>query len=344
MRESVHHPPETDPGTAPHLTVLGLFEDSIDAEHTLSDFRKAAVPPETVSVLASEKQPGASDSKGGSPAVEVSLAEIGLGAAGDWLTHLVSIVIPDAGVFLMAGPIGAIVAATEPNAQPDHAESQPGMVHAALVRFGYGTDEAGYIASRLLAGSILIGLTTADADLARETRRIFADQSAVHIGTNWTENETAMHAQRLVHTPVETAQPEDVIVLDSVGALVALSTRDDALTEQRYRGMPVVDSDGNDAGVIDDLLAEIDTATGDGNEQVHIRYVVLAFGGVLGIGRGRVAVPRECVSLDSNRASIACTTQKLKAAPPYRNDTPFSRHQEELICSYFGCSMYWTRE
>lgn len=333
------------------LTVVGVFEDSIDADHALADLRKDSVQSETVSVMVRDGDADFSGDIHESTDIATALGSTGLDHAGDWLSHLVSLVVSDLGPLLAAGPMGAVLAASDSGANETGTglntartdETSIGAIPMTLLRFGYGSEEAGYLASRVHAGSVLIAVTIPDTDGAGEVRRIFADRNAVHIGTNWTARDVVERAHRLVRTPVETVKPEDVVVLDSVGVLVGLCSRDEPTPQARYRNRRIVDPEGNEAGTVDELLGEVMSGNAREAESVQIRYVVVAFGGRLGIRRERTAVPVEYFDLDDDPVRISLDREVLRRAPSYRMDGPFSRHEEEIICLYFGCSAYWTQ-
>lgn len=316
------------------LTAVGLFEDAIDANQLLSDLRKAGTRGEMVSLIVREHDNAGDDASGALPVAE-ALADAGLGRAGDWLTHLASLSVPDTGGILVAGPVGTILSRSAWKSQSE-VETHP--IEAALVYFGYGADEAGYLASRILAGSLLIGHTMSDPDLAPETRRMFAERNAVHIGTSWTRPEMTTTAQQRSDSG---AQDADVVVLDSVAVLVGLCSTEDAGTRAQYRGATVHDRSGETAGVIDDVLAEVQAGDANSAESIHVRYVVIEFGGLLGIGKHHVAVPAEHIALDANPIQLTIERQALQDAPRYHPDQPFSRQDEELVCDHFGCPRYW---
>lgn len=320
------------------LTVVGLFEDAIDANHLLNDLRKADSPGEMVSLIVREVDIANHEPHGALPVAE-ALSGAGLGQVGDWLAHLASLSVPETGGFLVAGPMGTILSHPAWNSEHD-VETHP--IEAALIYFGYGEDEAGYLANRVLAGSLLIGLTMSDPDLAPDTRRMFAERNAVHIGTSWTKPEMTTGAQPAARPQQESGQQAaEVVVLDSVAVLVGLCSTGDTGTTAQYRGAAVLDRSGETAGVIDDLLAEVQPGEANGSDSIQVRYVVIEFGGLLGIGKNRVAVPAEHVALDAIPIQLAIDRNTLQDAPRYHADEPFSRQDEELVCDHFGCPRYW---
>ncbi|CAN5644090.1 hypothetical protein BH24CHL1_BH24CHL1_20130 [soil metagenome] len=339
----------TQTNAGPQLTVVGLFEDVIDANHALADLKDGPAPPEGVSLIVREQIPPDADGANAAPAVATALSEAALDQAGEWLMHLVSLVVPNEGAFLVAGPLGAILAGSESvsrwnesaegKAITPNDETRPLLT--ALARFGYGEDEADYLSQRIIAGSVLIGLTTPDSQQASEARRIFADQNAVHIGTNWTDPETASRAETLVRGPVEADSDDKVVVFESVSLLVGLCGHENPEIAATCGGATVVDRNGEETGTIEDLLAEIQPDGTAENDMVVFRYVVIAFGGLLGLGRSFVAVPAVYVALEADPAVLDMDRRSVHSAPLYHPNKPFSRHEEELVCAHFGCPRYW---
>lgn len=333
---------------SPQLTVVGLFEDFIDANHALADLKDGPFPPESVSLIVREHVADGTDGKNEASAVATALSEAALDQAGEWLMHLVSLIVPNEGAFLVAGPIGAILARSASvsrwnESALDQSNTGAGVERpllTALVRFGYGEDEANYLGHRVIAGSVLIGLTTPDSQQASEARRIFADQNAVHIGTNWTDPETAARADTLVRGPVA-ADSDKVVVFDSVSLLVGLCSHENPAIAATCGGATVFDRNGEETGIIDDVLAEIQTGGPDEKDMVVVRYVVIGFGGLLGVGKSFVAVPAVHVALDTDPVALNMDRQTFHSAPLYHSNKPFSRREEELVCDHFGCPRYW---
>jgi sporulation protein YlmC with PRC-barrel domain len=84
---------------------------------------------------------------------------------------------------------------------------------------------------------------------------------------------------------------------------------------ERLIGTDAVAADGHKVGKIENLLVAPDG---------RVDYVVLDWGGILGIGERQVAVPWKDVTLnaDSTQATIDMTRQQLEAARRYDPDTP----------------------
>lgn len=338
-------------------TVVGLFDDNIDAEHAMMALRKADRRPEQVSLIVRDRateREGEADRHG---AITRALAGTDLDGVGDWLHGLASLIVPQHGAFLVAGPLGAALASV--SASPDEAGSQRGSVAGsnaqvtripdtvglahALVAFGLSEDEAIYLEHRLEAGSTLIAVTAPNARQAQATRHLFAEHQAVHIGTAETDERVMEEIEPLLDGTPETAESGNVVVADAVAPLVHLCRGDAHRTSRpiliEQCGVEVVDRDGAEVGIVDDILTDAHPLTPGRNPE--IRYVVIAFGGLLGIGRHHVAIPAEMIDLSQRPARVAVDREILHHGPDYDADSPLSRVEERAICGYFGCAPYW---
>ncbi len=328
-------------------TVLGIFDDSIDAEQVLMALRRAQRPAEQVSVLVRDRGLGPHDRLSAHGEVARALVANALSAVGGWLLGLAALVVPDHGPMLVAGPIGAALGRAQPpparSPEPDAAQSvdAPEAVSDGLQRtlaeFGFADDEASYITSRLVAGSIVIAVTISGDDQLQPARQLFADYNAVHIGQAQTgEAVASAAADLLAHTPQEVTDGP-VVVADVVAIFRHLCQDPEPVALAAMAcGAPVVDSDGETAGEIEDLLA----ATGD-DESPAIRYAVIGFGGLLGLGRHRVAVPAALLDLEALPPRMSVTREVVQQAPPYDRDIPLSRQEESTIHAYFGTTPHW---
>ena len=79
------------------------------------------------------------------------------------------------------------------------------------------------------------------------------------------------------------------------------------------------DADGNFVGKLEEIVLDVRTGC--------VRHVIVAIGGVLGIGRRRFAVPWSALQPDANycRAVIDMAQMRLTAVP-ITDDDPWLRH------------------
>jgi len=86
------------------------------------------------------------------------------------------------------------------------------------------------------------------------------------------------------------------------------------LTASTLNGDSVRNSAGDDLGSVDDIM--IDLPSG------RIAYVVLSFGGVLGMGNKLFAVPWDVLRVDEDEKCLICDVDKsvLETAPGFDKD------------------------
>ncbi len=339
-------------------TVVALFDDNIDAEHAMIALRKSERRPEQVSLIVRDRageREGEADRPG---AITRALVDSALDGVGDWLQGLASLVVPEHGRFLVAGPMGAALASISATSNDTMSGGEhttrsgppvtvpPGTVRLphTLTTFGFSEDEATYLEHRLEAGSTLIAVTASDTRQAQATRHLFADHQAVHISATETDEQVLAEIESLLDGAPETTQNGDVVVADAVAPLVHLCRADARRTSRpilvEQCGAEVVDRDGTEVGVVDDILTDAHPLTPGRNPE--IRYVVIAFGGLLGIGRHHVAIPAQMIDFTQRPARVAVDRDVLHHGPDYDTDSPLSRIDERSICGYFGCTPYWS--
>jgi len=176
-------------------------------------------------------------------------------------------------------------------------------------------------------------------------RRLFADHNAVHIGMTQTDARVIDEAHALLAAAPEASSGGDVVVTDAVAPHRKLCDEGGPAWSAALCGRDVVDATGAEVGSIDELLAAlVPGAAASAIDRDALRYVIVAYGGVLGIGRHRVAVPIGQLDLDADPARLTITKDVLQSGPPYDANTPFSRHDEHAVCAYFGCDPYWLTE
>jgi hypothetical protein len=194
--------------------------------------------------------------------------------------------------------------------------------------------------SRVSAGSVLVAITTSDPDDLHTTRRLFADSSAVYIGQAQTGEMIVQEVEELLAAPPEESAAGDVVIADAVAPLRRLCGGAQDIPEPASCGRSVVDTFGDEVGQIEYLLA-------DGSLPVSrppiVRYVVIGFGGLLGLGRHRIAVPAEQIELHHDPARLTLSKEILRRAPAFDPDIPFSRREEMAVNAYFGTTPYWLR-
>lgn len=113
------------------------------------------------------------------------------------------------------------------------------------------------------------------------------------------------------------------------------------LSSSTMMGTDVINRAGENLGDIKDIM--IDTTSGS------VAYVVVSFGGFLGIGDKYFAIPMEAFHIDreSENFVLDVAKEKLQNAPGFDKDNwPNSADRQFLtdIHSYYGYKPYWERE
>jgi hypothetical protein len=354
MEATAYQMTPADPAGASRFTVLGLFDDAIDAERALVALRREGRPPEQVSVLVRDRAADAGPGPERHGEVARAVVANALNTVSGWLLGLAALILPDNGTYLVAGPIGAALTGVgtidehiRQRFQEGSGEDAAGMIDLpagglkrTLTDFGFRPDEATYLQSRLAAGSAVIGVTTSDSDQLQATRRLFADHSAVHIGQAQTGESIVHEVEELLAAAPEESSSGDLVVADAVAPLRYLCAGASLdVPGPGVCGARVVDHLGEEVGDLEELFS-------DGNlgaEMPTIRYALIGFGGLLGILRHRIAVPVEQIDLQTDPVRLAFSRDVLRRAPTYNPDIPFSRREEMAINAYFGTTPYWLK-
>jgi hypothetical protein len=341
-------------------TVIALFDDIIDAEHALSALRKSDQPSEQISVILRERVLSENPSIRHQTILSRVVASSALEAVGGWLQGLASLILPDRASYLVAGPIGAVLAtiresrpSSNPSRQtPDKRPSRDTsrQLALALAAFGFSQEESQYLEQRVVAGSPLIGITSADARTLRSAHGAFSTHTAVHLGLARTESSVNRTAARLLLTGPQTGG--SVVIADAISPLHRLSeSMSMALRRIDFRGREVVSTTGESLGKVSDVLFERRipddpgaASTSAGHPDIA-RYLVVRIGGVRRLARQQVAVPTERVAeVTSSRIVLSVAKQVVQEAPRFDELTPMSRQDEVLICTHFDVPQYWIHD
>lgn len=111
-----------------------------------------------------------------------------------------------------------------------------------------------------------------------------------------------------------------------------------ALSATSLIGNGVVNPEGEDLGKVEDIMMDIRAG--------RVAYVVLSFGGFLGLGDKLFAVPWDALALDTNRKVFVLNVKKetLKNAPGFDKDNwPLTGDSDWLasIYQFYGFEPYW---
>ncbi len=112
------------------------------------------------------------------------------------------------------------------------------------------------------------------------------------------------------------------------------------LSASSINGTDVVNREGENLGNIKEVM--IDTNNG------KVSYVVLSFGGFLGMGDKYFAIPWEAFSIDSDDKEfvLEIPKEKLETAPGFDKDNwPTNADHDYLVDVYrhYGYAPYWEK-
>jgi hypothetical protein len=279
------------------------------------------------------------------------IAVSALDTVSGWLKGLSTLILADRAAYLVAGPIGIVLSTSRDEARlrfwndwtgaTSDLDTTGGQLARALRRFGVASDEAAYAEQRVVAGSPLIALTSADIGTLRAAHTIFARRTAVHVGLAHTDRAVTAAATELLMSGPQSREGS-VVVADVISPLERLS-------EQRANrgafihivGREIKTRSGDVIGSVIDALAEPDVHV---DSALHgIRYLIVRRQSMLHMRRVDTAIPIELVE---ERAKAFVLTSDasvidLAHAPRYSAAAPLSRLQEMRIRSFFGAPYYW---
>jgi len=145
-----------------------------------------------------------------------------------------------------------------------------------------------------------------------------------------------------------------VVIADAIAPLRRLT--DGGLEDRSpidLLGRDVVTVTGESIGSVADVLYETrleeDTDPQSNLEltqaDVIARYIVVQFGGVLRMGRQRVALPNPLVvKTNWELIVVSASREEIQGAPRYDDISPLSRQDEVMMCTHFGVPLYWQQE
>ncbi len=342
--------PNREGETDIRFTVLGLFEDTLDTERALVALRRAKRNPADISILLRDRDAEPGSITAG--AVPRAVNDNTLSAVGAWLVGLAELVLKDGGSYLVAGPIGAAISAapeairTTPTitAEEQLLEGDEGPkenhLGSTLLYFGFSEEEARYISHRISAGDAVVALTTPEPDLLRATRSLFADSDAVHVGQAQTNEQIFRDVQGILTRPAKATS--EIVIADAVDPFL-----DYCLLKRPPRWVseicaaPAIDSQGSEIGNIEEMLGLPGEERDDDRLRQTLRYVVVSYGRILGLGKRRVAIPRDLIDLDRRPLEVRAPLHTVRRAPAYDPNSPFSRKEEQAIFDHFGAEPYW---
>lgn len=351
------------PARAPatYYTAFGLFDHSLDAEKSLVALQRDNVPAKAVSLVIRDRASASDPSSVPTGDVSRALVASAMGALGQWLDGLASLIVPERGTYLVAGPVGAILASVGAEGVPEFphhviadlpAESDDEFdliddgpphddadsIFQTMMLFGTTEDDASYLENRLVSGTSLVAVTTADRRTAARGRNEFDTQGAVFLRVVVTGEDTLQLARDALNRRIAAMVSGEVVVTDAVAPLRRMCDQGNDGNAPGC-GATLTNEDGTTIGTVADILADPIEIERDGGSVM--RYIVAGFGGLLGLGRQYVAIPVELVEFDGTTARLDVDPRVIHDAPRYEQNGAFSRREELAVLAYFGVRPYW---
>jgi uncharacterized protein YrrD len=104
----------------------------------------------------------------------------------------------------------------------------------------------------------------------------------------------------------------------------------------KVNGTHIYNPKGEHLGEVDEIM--IDKLSG------KVAYAVATFGGFLGLGQARYALPWSVLSYDTGKGGyvVALDANKLKKAPRYEDESTLAdREWGKSLHDYYGIPPYW---
>jgi sporulation protein YlmC with PRC-barrel domain len=103
--------------------------------------------------------------------------------------------------------------------------------------------------------------------------------------------------------------------------------------DEDIRSRQVVDASGHDIGEIEALIID--------DQDEKVRFLRVASGGFLGMGKSKVLIPVEAISkINHNVVHVDQTRERISTAPAYDPELVDDRYYEGLY-GYYGYQPFW---
>lgn len=113
------------------------------------------------------------------------------------------------------------------------------------------------------------------------------------------------------------------------------ATTTSAEKHKDIRGYTVWAGSGEKIGSVEELLIDV--------EDEKVRFLIVASGGFLGIGKDKTFIPVDAVSRISNaQVLLKPTREQIAGAPEYDPDAAHKRTYYEGVYRHYGFSPYWS--
>jgi hypothetical protein len=321
-------------------TVTGLFDSYDDAAQAVRSLEDAGISYRDISFVSNNAgnpqiiSMGTTDdaAEGAGAGAAVGAA---LGGGAGLLAGLGLVTIPGLGPMVAAGwlaatALGAGVGATT------------GGIIGALTGAGLSDDDAHVYAEGLRRGGTLVTARVADSQHAA-ARSIFTEGRAVDIAarakvyreSGWTRFGNAAGPEAAEGNVRErTDEPRKMAEMtkDRTASSKPLIASD------RVEGTAVYDPNGKHIGTVKRMM--IEKVSG------RVAYVVMSFGGFLGVGGDTYILPWDTLKYDTSMEGYrtAITEEQVRGAPTFYQKADYDwsdRERERELHDYYRAKYYW---
>ena len=120
--------------------------------------------------------------------------------------------------------------------------------------------------------------------------------------------------------------------MNSESETLARDETSEMISSAKVEGTPVYGRDGEKLGTIDHFMV--------GKRDGRVRYAVMSFGGLFGMGENYHPLPWDQLTYDESQGgySVSLDQEKLKNSPSYRRDQEprYDREYNRGVYGYFG--------
>jgi len=314
-------------------TVTALFDSFDDAAQAVRKLEEAGVPHSEISLIASKGgKPqtiphGTTDAAAEGAGAGATIGTL-LGGGAGLLAGLGVVAIPGLGPMVAAGWLAATAVGAG-------AGAATGGVIGALTGAGLNDEDAQVYAEGVRRGGALVSVRvddslypTADAILKQSNAVDPAARAQAYRAAGWTRFDegprlaaVGEHAPRAV--PPQAGRE---------------ASSDPLIASDRVEGTTVYDPNGKPIGAVKRVMIE--------KRSGQVAYVVLAFGGIFGVGEDTHPIPWETLRYDTELGGYRTdvTEEQVRGAPTLygeEGEDRLQRDRERALHDYYGARYYW---
>jgi hypothetical protein len=314
-------------------TVAALFDDYDDAAKVVQRLEDAGISYRDISLVSNAAGNrhiiplGTTDDAVGGAGAGTAIGTA-LGGGAGLLAGLGVVTIPGLGLMVAAGWLAAMAAGAA-------AGAAAGGLVGLLVGAGVRDEDAHVYSEGLRRGGTLVIARIEDGQY-EDARAILAQSGAVDIAAR--TNAYLVSGWSRFNEAAGPLGPEEIARERSLHGGTAQLPSNPLIESDRVEGTGVYDPHGTYIGAVKRLM--IEKVTG------RVAYVVMSFGGLLGLGEDTHIIPWNALTYDTHvqgyRTSI--TEDQVRGAPAFYRDPNWNwsdRERERELHDHYGVRYYW---